>query len=114
MIRLPESLKAWETPGFEAVFRQEVAALGPDRLPLHRGLAKGNHVLDHDIGCLMLAAEATPETIRVKAGFQYWSLLLGCACENDPTPVDEMPEYCEVLVEIDRRTGGAAVTLLPD
>lgn len=60
---------------------------------------------------LLLAAEADAGTIRAKVGIFFASLVAGCSCADDPTSGDEQAEYCEALVEIDRETAAARVTL---
>ena len=50
----------------------------------------------------------------MNAGIFYRSVIGGCSCADDPTPVDEQAEYCEVVVEIDKVTAEAKVTLLRD
>jgi hypothetical protein len=51
-------------------------------------------------------------TISVRAGVFFSAVIAGCSCADDPTPVDEINEYCESRVEIDRTTAEARLTLL--
>jgi hypothetical protein len=51
--------------------------------------------------------------IRVKAGIFYTGIIAGCSCADDPTPLNEIAEYCELLFEIDKATAETTVTLLP-
>jgi len=50
----------------------------------------------------------------VKAGIFYKSIIAGCSCSDDPSPIDEVDEHCEVMIEIDKRSAEATITLLPD
>jgi hypothetical protein len=52
--------------------------------------------------------------LLVKAGIFYRGVIAGCSCADDPSPMDETSEYCEVLFEIDRRTGEATVSLVEE
>lgn len=36
------------------------------------------------------------------------------SCADDPTPVDELTEYCVLQFDIDRTTADASVTLLAE
>ena len=63
---------------------------------------------------LVLGLAETPTEIRAKIGVCYTGIIAGCSCADDPTPLDEHAEYCEVQVEIDRVTAEARFTLLPD
>ena len=46
-------------------------------------------------------------------GIFYTGVVAGCSCADDPTPVEEQHEYCEVLIEINRATAEAVIRLLP-
>lgn len=52
--------------------------------------------------------------IRVKAGIFYQSVIGGCSCADDPTPVSEINEYCEVQLDIDKATAATAVALVTE
>jgi hypothetical protein len=109
MPHLIRSVAASGTPAFEAVLREELAALGPDALGLQQALTAGNTALPDGIGIMILRREETPDTIRARAGVFFTSLLGGCACADDPTPENENAEYCEIDITIDRRTAEAQV-----
>ena len=114
MPRLTRSLNALGTPAFESVLKEEIAALGVAGLPLQAGLRTGSVALDDRLQVMILAVEEAPDNLRVRAGLFYTSIIAGCACADDPTPVDENAEYCEVALEIDRRDGGLGVRLAGD
>lgn len=111
MVRLAKSLSAWGTPGFETVLKQEIAQLDPAWLPLQQGLSGSSHALDRPVQAMILRVEEHVGTIRVKAGIFYSGIIAGCNCADDPTPVEENPEYCEVCLEINKTTGEAVVSL---
>jgi hypothetical protein len=52
--------------------------------------------------------------IRVKAGIFYTGVIAGCSCADDPTPVDELNEYCVLQLGIDKKTAETTVTLLAE
>ena len=114
MIRLAKSLTAWGTPGFEAALKSELEQLGAGQLPLQQGLSTSSHALDTGI-CVMIHAVAE-ETgfIRVRAGIAYAGIITGCSCADDPTPINEQNEYCEVRVDINKRTAETTVSLLAE
>ena len=109
---LPRTLAAWGRDDFEQVFKQEAAGLDPSHLPLQAGLTQGNHALDDDIEFVLLRAEERPEGLSLHAMIFYRSLIIGCACADDPTPESELVEQCEVAIQIDRVTATAQITLL--
>lgn len=113
MMRFDKALAAWGTPDFQAVLKAELEALGVDGLPLQQGLARSSHVAPRQPTAMVIAATADDDRIRVRAGIFYAGIIAGCSCADDPTPVDEMDEYCEVTIELDRKTGEAAIALAP-
>lgn len=114
MIRLPRSLEAWETPGFEQVFKQETGQLDAAELPLQQGLSVSSHVTDRPFQTMVIRADADAGALHVKAGIFYTGVIAGCSCADDPTPIDEQTEYCVVRFDIDRTTAATTVTLLDE
>ena len=114
MIQLNRSAKAWGTPNFEGVFKQELQQLGADQLPLQQGLAASSVVLDGGIDVMVKRVTDDAGAIRVKAGIFYAGMVAGCSCADDPTPLSENTEYCEVQVVIDKATAAASITLLAE
>lgn len=114
MLKLSRSLGAWNTPDFRNVFKQEAGQLGMAFLPLQQGLSRSSHVSGDSYEVLVLSAAEEPQRILVKTGIFYQGIIAGCSCADDPTPIDEQTEYCEVLFEIDKNTAEAAITLLGD
>lgn len=111
MIRLDKTLRAWGTPDFEAVLKQEIAQLGADHLPLQQGLSTGNYVTDNPITVAINRVTEMENIIRVRAGIFYQGVLGGCSCTDDPTPTGETNEYCEVQLDIDQTTSETTITL---
>jgi hypothetical protein len=112
MIRLTESLNAWGTSGFEDILKSEVEQIEPDQLPLQQGLSISSYVTDNQRTVLVLSVADDAGFIRVTAGIFYSGIIAGCSCADDPTPVDEQNEYCEVQIEISKKTAEATVALL--
>lgn len=111
MITLIESLHAWESPTFSDVFKREVDQLDGKLLPLQQGLSQGSVANEDVFNVVVLSVSEQPDFIRVKAGIFYSSVIAGCACADDPTPENKLPEYCEVLFEISRDTADTRITL---
>ncbi len=113
-MQLEKILAAWSTAEFESVARQEILALNPDLLPLQQGLSHSNTASANRLDVRIISVAASDNQLRLKAGLFYTGIIAGCSCSDDPTPLDEINEYCEVLFEIDRQSGAATVSLLPD
>lgn len=114
MPQLTRSLAAWGTPAFEATLKEEIAQLGGRFLPLQEGLRSGSTSLDSGLSAMILRVAETPHAIQVRAGIFYRSIVSGCSCADDPTPIDENSEYCVVELEIDRESGETRATLAED
>jgi hypothetical protein len=113
-MQLKESLQAWGTPAFRDVLKAEIARLGPADLPLQQGLSGSSYATDTPPQAVILSATDEGDHLRIKAGLFYAGVIAGCSCADDPTPVDEQTEYCEVLLEIDKGSGETRVTLLQE
>lgn len=112
MPRLSKSLNAWGTPDFAGILKEEIEQLDAAQLPLQQGLSTGSHVLDNKPGAMIIGISDDAEFIHVHAGIFYSSILAGCSCADDPTPVSENSEYCEVGFDIDKKTAETTVILL--
>ncbi|MCP5279807.1 MAG: hypothetical protein H6935_15850 [Thiobacillus sp.] len=111
-MQLKESLQAWGSPAFRDTLKAEIARLGTADLPLQQGLSGSSYATDTPPQAVILSATDEGDRILVKAGLFYAGIIAGCSCADDPTPVDEQTEYCEVLLEIDKASGETTATLL--
>ncbi|MFA5242720.1 MAG: hypothetical protein WC029_06490 [Sulfuricella sp.] len=114
MIKLVNALKAWKTPSFESVLKDEIQNIDVMLLPLQEGLSLSSHVSGSDISAVILKVTETPGFIRAKTGIFYAGINAGSCCADDPTPLCEQTEYCEVQFDIDKTTAETTVTLLKD
>lgn len=112
MIRLDLALRAWGKSDFGATLKREVEKLGADHLPLQQGLSGSSYVAESPITVMIHRVDGTGNMIRVKAGIFYHGIVGGCSCADDPTPIGENNEYCEVRIDIDKTTAITAVTLI--
>ena len=112
MVKLVNALQAWGSPQFEAVFKAEVVCLEKHVLPLQAGLAHSSYVSESPIEAIVLNARDTPDSLAVKAAIFYSGINSGSCCADDPTPVCEENEYCELQFDIDKHTGVAVISLL--
>lgn len=113
-MQLQKTLNAWSSAAFDNIARQEIRALNPDLLPLQQGLSHSSTASAERLDVRIISVAASDHQLRLKAGLFYTGIIAGCSCSDDPTPQDEINEYCEVLFEIDRSSGAATVSLLSD
>lgn len=112
-MRLEQSLQAWGTPDFEAVFKRELAQAAGE-LPLQQGLSQGSYVLDTPVTVIVNRVTEQEQRIQIRAGIFYQGIIAGCSCADDPTPDNETTEYCDVLLDIDRGSACTRASLIID
>lgn len=112
MIHLPLSLLAWNSDSFKTVVKQELCSIDSGLLPLQEGLRYSSMANADSLSISILNIEDDSQQIIVKAGLFYTGIIAGCNCADDPTPVDENNEYCEVLFRINKLTAETIVTLI--
>jgi hypothetical protein len=110
-ITLENTCKAWGQAELKQVFNDELRSLSVDALPLQQGLKPSSIALDHALSATILEAHEAGDDYLIRAGLFYTGMVAGCNCADDPTPQDEINEYCEALFTIDRRTGLTTVEL---
>jgi len=112
VIKLINALKAWGSPEFEKALKDEIQAMDAASLPLQQGLAQSSHVGNGALSPVIISIQDVRDKILVKTGIFYSGIIAGSCCADDPTPVCEQTEYCELLLEIDKVSGDTRVTLL--
>lgn len=112
MKKLNTALSAWGTDEFEAILKKDIAQMKVDELPLQQGLANSSYALDTNINAIIIHVEELQKVLRVKAGVFYTGIIHGCNCADDPSPVDEISEYCEIQLDIDKLTAKTGILLI--
>lgn len=112
MIQFSKSLDAWNSPDFTAAFKTDVCQLAVEQLPLQAALAHSSYVSESAIDPVVLMASETNDTIRVVTGIFYAGVIAGSCCADDPTPVCEQTEYCELQFDISKATAEVTILLL--
>lgn len=112
MIRFTNALQAWGNDDFETVLKTDIEQLSVGELPLQQGMSASGYALDKEIKVMLLNVTETKDRIQVKAGIFFLGIIPGACCADDPTPVESQNEYCEVLLDIDKITAEATVSLV--
>ena len=112
-VLLPESVQALGTAEFPAVFKKEFQSLKAHQLPLQQALRQSSSVSGSPFSILILHHNSDATTLQVKVAVMFKGLISGCHCVDDPTPMEEENEYCELQVNIDKATAIASIELLP-
>lgn len=112
MMQLTTALNAWGTPAFEKIFKDAIVQMDAALLPLQQALAQSSYTDGANRSVSILGISDEAGLIRVKAGIFYTGMIPGCSCADDPTPMNEISEYCEVLFTLDKVTAETSATLL--
>jgi len=97
---------------FSTVFNQEVCALTAELLPLQQGLQNSSYAISDKLSVAILKVTQNESSINIKAGLLYNGIIAGCSCADDPTPLDETNEYCDVIFCINKKTAETSVKLV--
>ena len=106
---LQESAAAWGSDRFETALKAELRRLDREALPLVAAMSRGSHVAETPIDPVVLHSEEADGMLRVKVGIFFASINAGSCCADDPTPLCEENEYCEIVLTIDPRSGDARI-----
>jgi hypothetical protein len=112
MIRLTKSAHAWGKSDFSDILKNEIEQLSVSQLPLQQGMSASSYALDNNLTVMILSVSEQEDHIRAMAGVFYSGVIAGCSCADDPTPVNEQTEYCEIQIDINKKTAEAALALL--
>ena len=113
MMQLDRALDAWGTPAFRDVLEAELEQLTVEQLPLQQGLSQSSYACDDNIKVVIISVSEVSGVIHATAEIFYTGIISGCSCADDPSPVDEYAEHCEVQIKINRQTAATVISLLP-
>ena len=60
---------------------------------------------------MILNVTESVDLVRVKTGIFYAGIIAGSCCADDPTPISEQNEYCEIQFDINKVTADAEATI---
>lgn len=113
-MKLPELVQTWGTEAFEGALKASLEAMDGKTLQLQKGLERSSVASDEDIKVIMLGSREFDGDIESKVGIFYSGFIAGCACDDDPTPQEAIPEYCELNVRIAKFDGAVAISIWQD
>ena len=112
MIRLTKAINAWGSADFITILKEEIERMDSEQLPLQQGLSTSSYATSNTLNTMILSVTEEEDFIRAKAGLFYTGIISGCSCADDPTPVHEQAEYCEVQLDIDKTTAETTVVIV--
>ena len=112
MMQLTTALNAWGTPAFEEIFKNSIVQMDAALLPLQQALAQSSYTDGASRSVAIFGISDEAGLIHIKVGIFYTGIIAGCSCADDPTPMNEISEYCEVLFTIDKTSAETQIKLL--
>ena len=112
MIKLSKLIDKWDSPNFKVLLKDELQNIKPSLLPLQKGLSLSSYVGQAPFSAVILNTHEHDNCMIVKTGIFYTGIIAGCSCSDDPSPVDEQNEYCELQFTIHKKSAETEVTLL--
>ncbi len=112
MLTLTKSLHAWNTEQFKPTFIEQITQLSLEELPLQQALLQGSYATRDNLQVMVNSMDDQSENILITAGIFYSSIIAGCNCSDDPTPVDLNSEYCEMLFTINKSNAETCIKLM--
>jgi hypothetical protein len=110
-MKLEPLLDAWHDATFPAALKQTLELLPAKALPLQQATTQGGLVAATGHEVTVLQVKGTDDRIHAETGVFFNEIVGGCSCGDDPL---EARAYCRMAVDIDRQTGEALFTLLPE
>lgn len=112
MLRLEQSLHAWQSDAFKATLKDELERAGADSLPLQKCLTTADIALSKPISVRCQNATEMNGHIRAKVGVFFEGATPEDNCVDDPTPLLSQAEYCEFMLDIDKVSAETRVELI--
>ena len=75
-------------------------------------MSVGNMVTDDPPTIMINNSQENDSAIVIRTGVFFSSIIAGCSCADDPTPVDTNPEYCELEFVIDKTTADTRISII--
>jgi hypothetical protein len=107
---LPEAWRALGTARFAEMLKDELESLSVEQLPLQQCMSRGSHVTEQRMQVVILGISDDGDDMDIRIGVFFDSIIAGCSCADDPTPIDAIPEYCELLLRMNKRTGYVVIS----
>lgn len=110
-MKLVNALQAWGSGSFARTLEEEVERLPAGSLPLHKGVNEGGHVDDGNLDVTVIRVDDDDKVIQVRLGIFFTEIVANCSCGDEPM---EKPAYCEMLLQVDKITADAVVSVIGD
>ncbi|MGV6818318.1 MAG: hypothetical protein ACWA44_13755 [Thiotrichales bacterium] len=88
---------------FEQELLRVLMELGVDGLNLQTALRHGGYALADTLQLSILSRSCDEHGIELRVSAFFDSVIAGCSCADDPTPLDTVSEHCVLNVTLDKQ-----------
>jgi hypothetical protein len=113
-MKLPHSVEHRGMSDFNTVLSEELRTLPVGALPLDKAMRQGNMVSDQPPQFMINDRRDENGYLKVRIGVFFHSVIGGCSCADDPTPIDLINEYTELEININLADASASVAIIDD
>lgn len=92
-----------EDERFEQELLEALMELGVDGLNLQTALRHGSYALADTLQLSILSRSCEEHGIELRVSAFFDSVIAGCSCADDPTPLDTVSEHCVLNVTLDKQ-----------
>lgn len=111
---LSPCLSHWQTDNFKYALEEQLKQLPEGSLPLVYAMQTGSYPLADSLRVMILDSTQNSDEIILNCGLFFDSVIAGCNCADDPTPVERYPEYGEFTFTINKHSGKARCQISKD
>lgn len=108
MLKLYNTLSAWNTVAFSQSLKAEIESLPAGSLPLEKGTSSGGYVDDSDVSVSVLKVSDDEQFIDVRLVVFFTEIVINCGCGDDPMP---QHAQCEMRLHINKSTAESEFTV---
>jgi hypothetical protein len=112
MTEFSRVLQSVDSDDFEAVFKLALKSLSIEQLQLQQAVKSGSTVLSEGITVMVISRQQTEQFLQVKAGIFFRSMIAGCNCADDPSPVETLEEYTEALISVNKKDASFSISFV--
>lgn len=87
--------------------------LGPETLRLQDASRYGSYALQDELSLSLLSWTENAEEVRLRVSLFFTSVIAGCSCADDPTPLDKVNEHAVLTVTLNKQRHDLEVELEP-
>jgi hypothetical protein len=107
-----EIIQSVDSDHFNAAFKVAIKSLSLEQLQLQQAVKNGSIALEEGITVMIISQQQNEDLLEIKIGIFFRSIIAGCNCADDPSPVETLEEYAEAWFSISKKDGSFSISLV--